>query len=403
MHHLNSLLTMIMTLAAIGSWAAIWVDSAEASVSFSLNEPSTGTPTSCLASGKSCVGEQSLANGLIVNPAALASPGDRSSNAWHLNIGNLSESLTSRSERRLQIDSREGSVGWAAGWGRAGIGVLASMKNAIAKFDASEFDPESARTQSSFGTIGVRGALRVSNQLSIGISYTRYGVLQNFALESSNRANELPELQGSYFGNAPTIGLLVGNFKQTSIGLVYRPQIRLQDSSDNLQTSGSAARGVSTAVKSTRQAYQQISANGFRQASILIPERVTLGLDTVLIGQRSLVFRSDISMLSPVKNAYELDPKYLLYLTDESELSPTPRRYKLAPGAGLSAKLPAVFFFSQISTGAYYDETLPDQMLGELHRTVGLSRSYRIFDFNLSFDIAYDVSESGRRMVLNLF
>ncbi len=403
MKHLNSLLTITTILTAFAVCPELLPATAESSVSFSLNEPSTGTPTRCLASGKSCVGEQSLSNGLIVNPAALASPGDRSSNAWHLNIGNLSESLTSATERKLKIDSREGSVGWATGWGRAGIGILASMKNAVAKFDPSESDPEAARTQSSFGTIGIKGALRMSGQVSIGISYNRYGVLQNFALESTNPNAQLPELHGSYFGNAPTVGLLIGNFKQTSIGLVYRPQIKLEDSADNLQTSGSASRSVTTATKSARQAYQQISANGFRQASIQIPERLTLGIDTVIAGQRGLVFKSDISVISPVKNSYELDPKYLLYLSDESELHPTPRRYKIAPGAGLSLKLPSILFFSELSAGTYYDETLPQQMLGASHRTLGLSRQYRMFDFNLSFDIAYDESDSGRRLVLNLF
>jgi hypothetical protein len=340
-----------------------------------------------------------------MNPASLAAAEAKNLSAWHLNAGNISESLRLQPEENLTIKSQGGSLGWATGWGNFGLGILASIKTTRSQYsvEGDVGNIETASTRSRFGSVAMRGGLRLNKAVAIGLSYARYGMTHDFSIDENRAGLDLPTLESSFYGNAPTIGLTFGDSKSMLIGLVHRPQFELSQTNDNIRTGGNSQRIDGGSIRSARQAYQHVSSNGFQSARMVMPAKTTLGVESVLWGKRDLVFRSDLSLLNPVAGAYLMEPGYLVYLSRESDLAVSARRYQILPGIGMAAKLHPLLFFDEVAGGVYFDENAGNRLIGDRHWTYGISKSYQLWGMDLSVDFAVDQTETSRRYVVNLF
>jgi len=352
-----------------------------------ISDPAEPVPTSCLATGKACSAERSTVNGLMVNPASLA-PLGLAKGALHMNFGSIIENTT-ETRNAVRTDSSQYSLGAGQQFGSIGVGFLISGRQAGSAAELNpKLDQNSEQTQ--IGSTSVKAAVTLTQQLSFGMSYGQNYVTQTASANGGSESTR--KVDQRFRGATATYGVIYGDPIYSTISFMHRPSSQLNP---DLNAQDSWTNTISNTPKNTDNTHDQF----------VIPAKTTIGYETVLSGGflRTLVFRSDISIIEPTKDTFAFNASYMSYRQDRSSLEKTNAAYQFSPSAGLTLNLFKSFIFNDFSIGAYTDDARSSKLDGNRHYTYGVAKQYQILDWEFSCNISVDQSENTRRYLINFF
>jgi hypothetical protein len=382
-HNVSNFFSSAIMLLAL-FWSVPLIGLAE-QIRMDVSDPAEPVPTACLATGKACSAERSTVNGLMINPASLA-PAAKAQSALHLSFGNIVENTTDK-KRSVRADSNQYSLGAGQQFSAIGVGFMFSGRNSQS---SNETDANEGANDTLIGNASIKAAISLSHSLSFGLSYG-----QNYVRHDSDAneagSNKSPQSR-TFRGETSTVGIIYGDSIYSTIALMHRPASQINAETSNSDTF-------------TSSVGSNMSLADLNQSQFIIPAKTTIGYETVLVGGylRTLVFRSDISIIEPTRDTFAFNANHLSYRQDRSSLERTSAAYQYAPSAGLTLHLFESFLFHDFSVGVYTDDTRDADIAGKRHMTFGVARYYQLANRDFSFNVSVDQSENTRRYLINFF
>ncbi len=368
---------------------------------FDLNDPAQLVPTRCLATGYACTAEVRTDNGLLVNPAALA-PRGKEATTWHLDVGNIREQLKLGADNSLDSRSEQLAIGLGHRGKILGLGLTAHIRRGRSSFTAGEDSSDAGTSENGTGKISLMAAVTLDRHHHVGLSAQRYEMHQSYDWnDASNHSTVATDAR--YSATTLWLGYLYAPSERWSLGLTYRPEVIMQRN-EYVADSRSNFLGASfTTAQSLQHAQQLVNIYGLRAPDMVMPARFAAGMQWNPFAHQQLVMRADAVVIGALTSAYTYDPNYLIYLSDHSQLVASGRKPSWSPRAGATLKLPWWLLFSSVSGGIYQQPKRTEDGDPLLHYTWGLSRSYSMWDMDLSLDMAIDRTVDGMSYQINLF